>query len=153
MDLTGCGSSISDSSTTEEETAEEETTEEDEEVIEEEATEEIDEEQTEEVTVEEETTELATEYNVSNLDVVIWDNNQLAGLQEIADEWTQTSGVTVNLEVVNWENYWTYLETGAWGGEMPDVFWMHSNNVQMYMENDLLLDLDSYIEADDQIDL
>lgn len=87
------------------------------------------------------------------LTVNIWDNNQLAGLQEIADEWTETSGIDVNINVVDWDNYWTLLEAGASGGEMPDVFWMHSNTAQMYMENDLLLNLDDYIANDDAIDL
>lgn len=94
-----------------------------------------------------------SEYTVSELNVNIWDNNQLAGLQEIADEWSEISGVKVNINVVGWNEYWTLLEAGASGGEMPDVFWMHSNTAQMYMENDLLLNLDSYIEADDKIDL
>ncbi len=67
-------------------------------------------------------------YSVDTLEVKIWDNNQLAGLQEIADLWTEQSGVKVNIQVVDWNNYWTLLEAGATGGEMPDVFWMHSNN-------------------------
>ncbi|MDO5336220.1 MAG: sugar ABC transporter substrate-binding protein [Eubacteriales bacterium] len=92
-------------------------------------------------------------FSASELQVNIWDNNQLAGLQEIADAWTETSGVKVNINVVTWDNYWTLLEAGASGGEMPDVFWMHSNVAQMYMENDLLLNLDEYIENDDAIDL
>jgi len=87
------------------------------------------------------------------LQVNIWDNNQLAGLQQIADEWSEQSGIPVTINVVDWDNYWTLLEAGASGGEMPDVFWMHSNTAQMYMENDLLLPLDDYIAADDAIDL
>ena len=67
-----------------------------------------------------------------SLQVNIWDNNQLAGLQEIADEWSATSGVTAKINVVDWDNYWTLLEAGASGGQMPDVFWMHSNTAQMY---------------------
>ena len=47
------------------------------------------------------------------LQVNIWDNNQLAGLQEIADEWSATSGVTAKINVVDWDNYWTLLEAGA----------------------------------------
>lgn len=85
--------------------------------------------------------------------VNIWDANQQKGIQEIADKWTETSGVKVNVEVVDWDNYWTLLEAGASGGTMPDVFWMHSNTVQMYMENDLLLDLTDYISKDSSIDL
>ena len=87
------------------------------------------------------------------IQVAIWDNNQLAGLQEIADAWTEETGIKVNINVIDWDNYWTLLEAGASGGEMPDVFWMHSNTAQMYMENDLILPLDDYIAADDDIDL
>ena len=92
-------------------------------------------------------------YSVDELQVNIWDNNQLAGLQQIADEWSEESGVKVTINVVDWDNYWTLLEAGASGGQMPDVFWMHSNTAQMYMENDLLLNLDDYIAEDDAIDL
>ena len=96
----------------------------------------------------------AAAYEVDELKVAIWDNNQLAGIQQIADEWTEESGVKVQIDVVNWDNYWTLLEAGASDQSgMPDVFWMHSNVAQMYMENDILLPLDEYIEADDQIDL
>lgn len=87
------------------------------------------------------------------LQVDIWDNNQLAGLQQIADEWSKTSGVAVKINVITWDQYWTLLEAGASGGEMPDVFWMHSNTAQMYMENNMLLNLDDYIANDDAIDL
>ena len=34
---------------------------------------------------------LAEGYSVDVLEVKIWDNNQLAGLQQIADEWTAQS--------------------------------------------------------------
>ena len=89
----------------------------------------------------------------SAITVNIWDSNQQKGIQEIADKWTETSGVKVNVEVVDWDNYWTLLEAGASGGTMPDVFWMHSNTVQMYMENDILLDLTDYIGKDSSIDM
>ena len=93
------------------------------------------------------------EFSTSELQVNIWDNNQLAGLQEIADAWSEETGVKVTINVVDWDNYWTLLEAGASGGQMPDVFWMHSNVAQMYMENDLLLNLDDYIANDDAIDM
>ena len=89
----------------------------------------------------------------SGLQVNIWDNNQLAGLKEIADAWSAESGIPVTINVVTWDSYWTLLEAGASGGKMPDVFWMHSNTAQMYMENDMLLNLDDYIAADDAIDM
>lgn len=97
--------------------------------------------------------DLSGNYTVDSLTVNIWDSNQQAGLQQIADEWSAISGVAVKVEVVDWDNYWTLLEAGASGGQMPDVFWTHSNTVQMYMENDVLLKLDDFIAADDAIDL
>ena len=88
---------------------------------------------------------------MDEIKINIWDNNQKNGLQQIADKWTETSGVKVSIEVVDWDNYWTLLEAGASGGEMPDVFWMHSNTAQMYMENGILLDLTDYIASDDSV--
>ena len=87
------------------------------------------------------------------LTVCIWDENQKEGLQQIMDEWTAQSGVKVNLEVVSWADYWTKLESQAAGGDLPDVFWMHSASVQTYMESGLLLNLDAYIADDSAIDL
>lgn len=63
--------------------------------------------------------------------VAIWDNNQLKGLQQIADEWSETSGYDVDFQVMDWATYWTMLEAGVSGGEVPDVFWMHSAYAQM----------------------
>lgn len=93
------------------------------------------------------------EYSTDELVVDIWDNNQLAGLQQIADEWSEKSGVKVQINVISWDEYWTLLEAGASGGELPDVFWMHINEAQKYMEADMLLNLNDYIAADDAIDL
>ena len=89
----------------------------------------------------------------ATLEVDIWDNNQLAGLKTIADEWSAQTGVKVNINVISWVEYWTLLEAGASGGEMPDVFWMHINEAQKYMRADKLLNLNDYIAADDAIDL
>ncbi|WP_029318984.1 ABC transporter substrate-binding protein [Butyrivibrio sp. AE3004] len=91
-------------------------------------------------------------YSTDQITINIWDANQQEGIQQIADDWTATSGVKCSVEVIDWDNYWTLLEAGASGGEMPDVFWMHSNTAQMYMENDILLDLTDYIANDASID-
>ena len=89
--------------------------------------------------------------DMKEIKVNIWDNNQKDGLQQICDDWSKESGIKVSIEVVDWNNYWTLLEAGAQGGEMPDVFWMHSNTAQMYMENEILLDLTDYIDKDDAV--
>ena len=95
----------------------------------------------------------ATDGAGKTLVVNIWDNNQLEGLRQIADEWTEKTGVKVQINVITWVEYWTLLEAGASGGEMPDVFWMHINEAQKYMRADMLLNLNDYIAKDDAIDL
>src|SRR5699024_5542805 len=37
--------------------------------------------------------------------------------------------------------------------EMPDVFWMHSNNAIKYMQAGVMMDLDDYIENDDTMNI
>ena len=83
-----------------------------------------------------------------DLTINIWDANQQKGIQTICDDWTALGNPKVKVEVIDWDNYWTLLEAGASGGQLADVFWMHSDYAQMYMENDILLDLTGYIEKD-----
>ncbi len=82
------------------------------------------------------------------LRIVIWNQDQKAGLDQIVSEFTEETGIKAEIEVKDWDSYWTLLEAGAVGGDMPDVFWMHSNKVYQYMSNDKLLDLTPYIEKD-----
>ena len=95
----------------------------------------------------------ATAASGDAIKINIWDSNQKDGIQQICDDWTALGNPAVTVEVVDWDNYWTLLEAGASGGQMPDVFWMHSNTAQMYMENDLLLKLNDYIDKDESIDM
>ena len=41
----------------------------------------------------------------NSLTVAIWDNNQLPGLKEIMDDFTAISGVSVEVQVVPWDQY------------------------------------------------
>lgn len=87
----------------------------------------------------------------NTLSVSIWDNNQLSGLKSIMDDFTKETGIAVQIQVVPWDQYWTLLEAGAQSGTLPDVFWMHSNYSQMFMRNDMLLDLTDRIAQSDVI--
>lgn len=87
------------------------------------------------------------------LTVAIWDNTQQPGIAEILSDFTKETGIKTELQVVPWNEYWTLLESGATGGDMPDVFWMHSNESQKYMAGEVLLDLTDKIEASTEIDL
>ena len=85
--------------------------------------------------------------------VAIWDKNQLDGIQEIVNDFTDKTGIQVDIQVTPWEQYWTMLEAGATGGSLPDVFWMHSNETSRYTEYEMLLDLTDKINSSDMIDL
>ena len=85
------------------------------------------------------------------LSVAIWDTNQEPGLKEILDDFTKETGIKTKISVVKWNEYWTMQEAGAQGGSLPDVFWMHSNESERYMSNDMLLDLTDKIKASDKI--
>jgi len=83
----------------------------------------------------------------------IWDSRQEPGLREIADDFeAENPGIKIELQVTGWGEYWTMLEAAATGGSLPDIFWMHSNEIYKYGSNDMLLNLDEYIERD-SIDL
>lgn len=86
------------------------------------------------------------------LSVSIWYTNQEPGLKEILADFTEETGIKTKLTVVKWDEYWTMLEAGAQGGSLPDVFWMHSNESERYMSNDMLLDLTDKIAESDKID-
>lgn len=88
----------------------------------------------------------------ATLSVQIWDANQAPGLETIMSEFTEETGIKCKLSVVTWDEYWTGLEAGATGGSLPDVFWMHSNESQRYMSNDMLLDVTDYIANSELID-
>ena len=86
------------------------------------------------------------------LSVMIWDSNQQPGIRKIIDDFTAKTGITAEIQVVDWNNYWTLLSAGAQGGSLPDVFWMHSNESQRYMSNDMLLDVTDRIAKSALID-
>lgn len=87
------------------------------------------------------------------LTVAIWDNAQQPGLAEIMADFTASTGIQTELQVITWDSYWTLLEAGASGGDMPDVFWMHSNEAAKYMSNDILLDLTDRITASEVLEM
>ena len=87
------------------------------------------------------------------LEILIWDKNQQEGLQKILDEFTKETGIKTDLQVKPGSAYWTAMEAAATSGSLPDVFWMHSNMAEMYMSNNILLDLTPYIEKSSKIDL
>lgn len=88
-----------------------------------------------------------------SLKLALWDKNQEVAITPIVKEWAAAAGIEVSVEVTPWDQYWTMLEASATGGSMPDVFWMHSNQVRRYGRNDLLMDLTDKIAGSTVVDL
>lgn len=90
----------------------------------------------------------------TTLTVAIWDKNQEPGLKQIMADFTEETGIKTDIQITPWKDYWTMLEAATTGGNMPDVFWMHSQQVGTYAQyDDVLLDLTDKIEKSDKIDL
>lgn len=84
----------------------------------------------------------------------VWDSNQATGLRVMADEFEAANpGIKINIEVVGWSDYWTMLEAGATGGSLPDVFWMHSNEIYRYASNGMLMNLNDLISSSSKVDM
>ncbi|MDR0885930.1 MAG: sugar ABC transporter substrate-binding protein [Clostridiales Family XIII bacterium] len=79
------------------------------------------------------------------LTVAIWDTNQESGIKEILADFTADTGIKTDVQVTPWAQYWTMLEASATGGSLPDVCWMHANEIAKYAESGMLLDLDDAI--------
>lgn len=98
-------------------------------------------------------TQTAPEASGDTLSVAIWDKNQEAGITEIINDFTAATGIKAQVQVTPWDQYWTMLEAGATGGSLPDVFWMHSNEISTYAEYDMLLDLTDRIAASETLEM
>lgn len=80
----------------------------------------------------------------------IWDITQKAGMQAVADAYSrQNPEVAVEIQVTSWNEYWTKLETAAEGNQLPDIFWMHTNEILKYADYGMLADVtDLYAKED-----
>jgi len=87
------------------------------------------------------------------LRVGIWDTNQEAAVVSVMKDFTDETGIPVNVEVIPWDNYWTLLEAATSGGVLPDVFWMHSNQSIRYASNGILMDLTDRIASSSVTDM
>ena len=104
--------------------------------------------------VEEAEEEAAPAVEEVTISYALWDANQGELLRTMADEFEAANpGIKINIEITGWTDYWTALRAGATGGSLPDVFWMHSNEIYFYASSGMLLNLNDRIAASDKIDM
>lgn len=78
----------------------------------------------------------------------IWDQGQKAGMEAMAEAYMKDhEGVTIEVQAVGWDEYWTKLEASATSNSMPDIFWMHSNQIYKYADNEILADCSDIVDA------
>lgn len=84
-----------------------------------------------------------------NLTMQIWDNSQRDAMQALADAYHEKNpDVIIEVQVTSWDEYWTKLEAAAGAGNLPDVFWMHTNYILTYADNGMLADVTDIYDDD-----
>ena len=84
------------------------------------------------------------------LNFQIWDNAQREGMNAVAQAYMKDHpDVAIEVQVTSWDEYWTKLDAAAESGQMPDIFWMHTNQILKYADYGKLEDVtDLYDEED-----
>ena len=85
----------------------------------------------------------------THLTFQIWDVAQRDGMQAMCDAYTeQHPDVVIEVQVTSWDEYWTKLEAATMAKQAPDIFWMHTNEILKYADNDKLVDCSGIVETD-----
>lgn len=83
------------------------------------------------------------------LTMQIWDNSQREAMQALADAYhEQNPDVTIEVQVTSWDEYWAKLEAAAGSGNLPDIFWMHTNQILLYADSGMLADVTDLYDDD-----
>ena len=79
----------------------------------------------------------------------IWDAGQKAGMEKLASTYMEEHpNVKIEVQATGWDEYWTKLEASATSNSMPDIFWMHSNQMYKYADNGILADCSDIVETE-----
>ncbi len=72
----------------------------------------------------------------------IWDVYQRPGMQAMCDAYTaKHPDVVIEVQATSWNEYWTKLEAAAESNTLPDIFWMHTNQLLYYADFGMLTDV------------
>ncbi|MFC9688260.1 ABC transporter substrate-binding protein [Kribbella sp. NPDC056951] len=76
----------------------------------------------------------------------LWDEQQEVGYKAVFAAFTaENPDITVRMEVLPWDQYWTKLTTELAGGKAPDVFWLTVENFPDLAGKGVLAPLDDVI--------
>lgn len=76
----------------------------------------------------------------------LWDEQQEVGYKAVFAAFTaENPDITVRMEVLPWDQYWTKLTTELAGGKAPDVFWLTVENFPDMADKGVLAPLDDLL--------
>lgn len=79
----------------------------------------------------------------------LWDSNQLPAYEQCAADFEAANPtITVDIEQIGWDDYWSKITTGFVSGDNYDVFTSHVAYYPEFQKNDQVLPLDEFIAAD-----
>ncbi len=86
----------------------------------------------------------------THLTFQIWDVYQRPGMEAMCKAYTaKHPDVEIEVQATSWGEYWTKLEAAAESNTMPDIFWMHTNQLLYYADFGMLADVtDLYDDVD-----
>ena len=87
----------------------------------------------------------------THLTFQIWDVAQRDSMQAICDAYTANVNpdVVIDVQVTSWSEYWTKLEAAAESNTMPDIFWMHTDQILYYADFGILADVTDLYASED----
>lgn len=80
---------------------------------------------------------------------MMWDANQQPAYRQALDIFeAENPGITVEIEVTPWSQYWTKLKTQAAGEAVPDLFWTYVAPLPEIVDLGIVYDITDLIERD-----
>jgi multiple sugar transport system substrate-binding protein len=80
---------------------------------------------------------------------VLWDSNQQPSYTQCAENFMKANpNISVKIEQLGWDDYWSGLQTGFASNDAPDVFTNHLAKYPQFAKQDLLVDLQPLMDRD-----
>lgn len=80
----------------------------------------------------------------------IWDTAQRNGMESVAKAYMDRNpDVVIDVQVTSWDEYWTKLDAAAESNQLPDIFWMHTNQILKYADYGKLADVTDLYDQED----
>lgn len=71
----------------------------------------------------------------------VWSEAAAAAYEESLAEFTDSTGIAVEVEVLGWDDYWTQLPLDVAAKNLPDVLWMNTANLAQAHASGRLLEI------------